>query len=393
MSHVSLDDLLEACRPGGASVLTSVTPLEPAAGSHASVAPAKFLRGNSPVFAFERRYVDGKPVDVALLDSKQSQGNRLEAAVSAAVADGDPVLSSLPRIELRFEDGPTYSDLDLPHRAFDGQIRAGTIGGRPATDHPDYRALRDATPSHARALLERSPMTLILGGWDASRRSHQGRYRSILVGEIIGVLADQDTSGPDQISMRGGARIDPLGAQIKLSDKAIKLIADQQKSELTKKTYDSAVKNKKASTLGLGGIAPSLDQLGGVSCREIIRSHVLSFAALRSLRFDCETTEGNVACRALLAALALNGLARSDAELLLRANCDLVESEPARVTLDKRYGEKAAFKALTIDQAQELLSAALEHARTTAGVAWDGSVLAVTGNPEILRAAEDTRDE
>ena len=213
------------------------------------------------------------------------------------------------------------------------------------------------------------------------------------VGEIIGVLADQDTSGPDQISMRGGARIDPLGAQIKLSDKAIKLIADQQKSELTKKTYDSAVKNKKASTLGLGGIAPSLDQLGGVSCREIIRSHVLSFAALRSLRFDCETTEGNVACRALLAALALNGLARSDAELLLRANCDLVESEPARVTLDKRYGEKAAFKALTIDQAQELLSAALEHARTTAGVAWDGSVLAVTGNPEILRAAEDTRDE
>ena len=63
------------------------------------------------------------------------------------------------------------------------------------------------------------------------------------------------------------------------------------------------------------------------------------------------------------------------------------------MTLDKRYGEKAAFKALTIDQAQELLSAALEHARTTAGVAWDGSVLAVTGNPEILRAAEDTRDE
>ena len=98
MSHISLDDLLEACRPGGASVLTSVTPLEPAAGSHASVAPAKFLRGNSPVFAFERHYVDGKPVDVALLDSKQSQGNRLEAAVSAAVADGDPVLSSLPRI-------------------------------------------------------------------------------------------------------------------------------------------------------------------------------------------------------------------------------------------------------------------------------------------------------
>ena len=43
--------------------------------------------------------------------------------MSAAIADQDPVLARTPRIELRFERAGkeiVYSDLDLPHRAFDG---------------------------------------------------------------------------------------------------------------------------------------------------------------------------------------------------------------------------------------------------------------------------------
>ncbi|OLO73210.1 type I-U CRISPR-associated protein Cas7 [Actinomyces oris] len=392
MSTITLQHLLDACSPGGASVLTSVTPLEPAAGPHASVAPAKFVSGSKSVFAYERRFWNGEPVTAVLIDSKQSQNNRLEAAVSAAIADEDPVLARTPRIELRFEDGQVYSDLDLPHRAFDGQIRAGTINGEPVTSVEEYRKLRDATVNHARPLLERSPMTLLLGGWDASRKSHQGRYRSILVGEIIGILADQDGGAEANQSKRGGARIDPLGARIQLDRAGRKAIADAQKEELSKKTYDNSIgKNEKEglARLGIGAIPPSLEQLGGVTCQEIIRSHVLSFAALRALRFDSPTPEGDVACRALLAALALNGLARSDAELLLRANCDLVETGPAVVTLDKRYGQKENFEPLSIDQAQDLLSAAIDHATQTANLTWDGSVLVVEGNPAILAAAAD----
>ena len=159
MSTITLQHLLDACSPGGASVLTSVTPLEPAAGPHASVAPAKFLEGKGrtakPVFAYERRFWDGEAVTAVLIDSKQSQSNRLEAAVSAAIADQDPVLARNPRIELRFEDGQVYSDIDLPHRAFDGQIRAGTINGEPATAAQEYRELRNATVADARPLLEK----------------------------------------------------------------------------------------------------------------------------------------------------------------------------------------------------------------------------------------------
>ena len=394
MSTISLPHLLDACRPGGASVLTSVTPLEPAAGPHASVAPAKFLEGKGrtakPVFAYERRFWDGEAVTAVLIDSKQSQSNRLEAAVSAAIADQDPVLARTPRIELRFEDGQVYSDIDLPHRAFDGQIRAGTINGEPATAVQEYRELRNATVADARPLLERSPITLLLGGWDASRKTHAGRYRSLLVGEIIGILSDQGRDPEVNQSKRGGARIDPLGARIQLDQAEREAIADVQKSELSDKAYTNSYgKGGKSSSLGLGGIPPSLEQLGGVTCRAIIRSHVLSFAALRALRFDSPTPEGDVACRALLAALALNGLARSDAELLLRANCDLVEAGPAVVTLDKRYGQKENFEPLSIEQAQELLSAAIDNAVQAANLTWDGSILVVEGNPTILAAAAD----
>ena len=392
MSTITLQHLLDACSPGGASVLTSVTPLEPAAGPHASVAPAKFVSGSKSVFAYERRFWNGEAVTAVLIDSKQSQNNRLEAAVSAAIADEDPVLARTPRIELRFEDGQVYSDLDLPHRAFDGQIRAGTINGEPVTSVEEYRKLRDATVNHARPVLERSPMTLLLGGWDASRKIHQGRYRSILVGEIIGILADQDGGAEANQSKRGGARIDPLGARIQLDRAGRKAIADAQKEELSKKTYDNSIgKNEKEglARLGIGAIPPSLEQLGGVTCQAIIRSHVLSFAALRALRFDSPTPEGDIACRALMAALALNGLARSDAELLLRANCDLVETGPAVVTLDQRYGQKESFEPLSIDQAQELLSAAIDHAIQAANLTWDGSILVVEGNPTILAAAAD----
>ena len=394
MSTITLQHLLDACSPGGASVLTSVTPLEPAAGPHASVAPAKFLEGKGrtakPVFAYERRVWDGEAVTAVLIDSKQSQSNRLEAAVSAAIADQDPVLARTPRIELRFEDGQVYSDMDLPHRAFDGQIRAGTINGEPATAAQEYRELRNATVADARPLLERSPITLLLGGWDASRKTHAGRYRSLLVGEIIGILSDQGRDPEVNQSKRGGARIDPLGARIQLDQAEREAIADVQKSELSDKAYTNSYgKDGKSSSLGLGGIPPSLEQLGGVTCRAIIRSHVLSFAALRALRFDSPTSEGDVACRALLAALALNGLARSDAELLLRANCDLVEAGPAVVTLDKRYGQKENFEPLSIEQAQELLSAAIDNAVQAANLTWDGSILVVEGNPTILAAAAD----
>jgi CRISPR-associated protein Csb1 len=395
MSAITIDLLTGAVMPGGASCLTSVTELEPAAGPHASVAPAKFAsqmaNDKKGAYAYERRFHDRRARTVVLIDSKQSQLNRCEAALQQAITDGHPVLSRMPRVVVCYDrDGLAgeYSDLSLPHRVFDGHVRAGTVDGQPVTQLEVYRAIRDASPVNARALLDASPVSLVFGSWDASRSARQARWRSTLTGEIVGFCDD------DRPSTRGGARVDPVGMKVELSEAALKALADRQRSELTAKTYkkvsDEAAKAKgqpiSASMLGLGGIPPTLDTLAGVACEQIIRSHVLSFAALRQIRFGAGA-RGDGACRALLAALALNALARSDAELCLRANCDLRERGPAVVQIDERGGGRVSLEPLSIEAADVLLAEALAAAEREAGVSWDGVALQVTGDPAIVAGA------
>jgi CRISPR-associated protein Csb1 len=404
LTQITYELMRSSLLAGGPSVLVSTTELAPAAGPHAAVAPARFVpKGQQgAVYAYECRYVDGEPCQVAIIDSKQSQLNRAEIALQQALLDGHPVIGRLPHVTVTYErDGvpEVFTDLTLPHRAYDGHIRAGSVSGVPVTQTPEYRAVRDASPADARALLEFSPITLAFGGWDASRRSRQGRWRSALVGEIIGVLADRhaDTRTP---AMRGGARVDPVAMQVNLDGPTLKAFADAQRDELSPDNYEKIVKaaakskdgGTSASALGLGGIPPTLDQLAGVACSRIMRSHVLSLATLRQIRFGTDP-QGDAACRALLAALALNGLARSDAELCLRANCDLVEASPTRVVIDMRAGEHQELEPLGIEAADELLAQAIERAASDFGIRWNGQVFAVTGNPAVVSGATDTDAE
>ncbi len=396
MSEIDLEVLLGASSAGGATCLTSVTELAPAGGSQSAIAPAKFaLRGrDGGAYAFEQRYLDGAPAQAVLVDSKQSQLNRAEQALRLAIDEGHSVLSRLPRVEVTYDRGgveETFTDLDLPHRVFDGHVRAGSVDGTPVTQLDSYRAIRNSTPANARALMDASPISLVFGSWDSSRSARQGRWRSVLVGEIVGFCEDSDPA------VKGGARVDPVGMKIELTEAGLKGLAVDQKAELTANTYDKAVreaakakgdKRVSAAMLGLGGIPPTLEALAGVACRRIIRSHVLSFAALRQIRFGAGA-EGDAACRALLAALALNALARSDAELVLRANCDLQEASPTVMRLDQRGGEFLSMAPLGIKAADALLASALAHAEQAAGITWDGVVLNITGNPAIVAGAVD----
>ena len=395
---IKFEDLKKACASGGASTLVSVTELKPAAGEHASVAPAKFVEGNKTTFAFETRYIDGEAARVVLIDSKQSQLNRAEAAIMQDIRAEHPVMRKLPRIEVTYEnDGKsiTYTDLELPHRFADGHIRAGEIDGQPATAHEKYRAVRNSTPADLSALLDTAPAAAVFGGWDSLRKNNQLRLRSALVGEIIGVLADQNLSGEEQLSRRGGARVDPLEMSVRLSAVDMEQLVKSQEGELSdkfvSKRREDIKKAKKdtalsGSVLGLGGIPPQLDALGGVACQKIIRSWVLSFATLRQLRFG-KNEEANIAARALLAALGLSAIARAEQELYLRANCDLVEAEEPQVTLDGRYGNTRPLNHITVETADDLLAQAIDYAQSHHVAHWNGQVLSVTGNPVILRGA------
>lgn len=395
---IKFEDLKKACASGGASTLVSVTELKPAAGEHASVAPAKFVEGNKSTFAFETRYIDGEAARVVLIDSKQSQLNRAEAAIMQDIRAEHPVMRKLPRIEVTYENNGksiAYTDLELPHRFADGHIRAGEIDGQPATAHEKYRAVRNSTPADLSALLDTAPAAAVFGGWDSLRKKNQLRLRSALVGEIIGVLADQARSGEAQLSRRGGARVDPLEMSVRLSAVDMEQLVKSQEGELSdkfvSKRREDIKKAKKdtalsGSVLGLGGIPPQLEALGGVACQKIIRSWVLSFATLRQLRFG-KNEEANIAARALLAALGLSAIARAEQELYLRANCDLVEAEEPQVTLDGRYGNTRPLNHITVETADDLLAQAIDYAQSHHVAHWNGQVLSVTGNPVILRGA------
>lgn len=422
---ITLADLIENVKLGGGSVITSSTELEPAAGPHASVVPAKYVEGKGQaaksVFVYETRYivekpegqdepkkeeeskdaekaVKGKPQTVVLIDSKQSELNRAEAAIEQGRQYGDEAVVKIPRgvVTYQTENGPVeYTDMELSHRIFDGHFRAGTIDGERITENDQYRALRNCTPADMSALLNTAPAALLFGAWDSTRKSNQVRLRSALVGEIIGVLADQKRTGEEQQARRSGARVDAVAASVKLTPKDMESLVNDQEAELSpgnigarrneieKAKADARIS---ASPLGLGSIPPSVEEIGGVACRRIIRSWVLSLASLRQLRFGQDETK-NIAARALLAALGLNAIARAERELYIRANCDLIESAAPVVTLDQRFGEKKEFAPLTVEHTDQLLLEAIENAKKAGVADWNGQTFKVDGNPAIIKNA------
>lgn len=385
---LTLDHLHAAAQAGGPSVLSSVTKLQPAAGPHASVAPARYLKDKTSTYVYEDRYIDGESVLTVLVDSKSSMGNRMEAALNDAIDADHPVLSRMPRIELTYWSGDwerRFRCLTLPHRAYDAHIRSGTVDGKPTTQNAAYVAARNSDPSDALAMTNMSLSTVAFGGWDSSRKSRQGRFPSLMVGEIIGVLANQ--SGP-QPAMHSGARVDPVAMGFELDKAGIERILSPQKDEYSPKLVKKA--GLKASNLGLGAIPPQADGLAGIATREILRSHVLSFALLRRTRFGLPP-QGDAAIRVLIAATLLNAMARSDSELYLRANCHLTEAGAPVVRLDQRQGKSIELAPITIRLADELLEQALAEA-SKHGVVWGGPTLNVEGNPTIFGAIDDSED-
>ena len=138
---------------GGPSTLSEKTLLEPAAGPEGIIAPAKYTGSNGATYVFEDRYIDGESKRTVLVDSRTSQSNRLEDYVTKAIKDGHPILSRMPRIRVTYqvsdETGETfersYLETQLPHRAFDGHIRIGSVNGKSTSELTEYVQARNST--------------------------------------------------------------------------------------------------------------------------------------------------------------------------------------------------------------------------------------------------------
>jgi CRISPR-associated protein Csb1 len=345
--------------------------LQPVGGKGDKIFPPTYPpeagRRGGPRHVFERRRIDGAEVWCVLVDSVQSQANRLEEALLSAVREK---AVTLPYVTVDFAGkelaGLTeITSLEAPHRVYDAILRDSLLNGQPFMRSALGLRLAEAKPSDATALLETSPTALLFGAWHSTGEGGGlgAKFPRCLVSEIVAVntpvdeIADPRTGEiePRTSGRRTGSRIDPLGVLRK-----VEVFKSPEGWDVVKERAGRAPKPVRPSEINHGNIAPSVQPLG-VTCDHAEHVAVISFAALRRLAFGGGMRDR--AGRALLAALGLMAVTEQDARgYALRSRCDLVCEGHAPLELVHSDG---AIDQVEIDRAtaRQLYAEALNSAR------------------------------
>lgn len=367
-----------------AMAFRAITDLDPAGGDGDKLFPPTYQGG---VYATETRVINGSPVPCVLLDSVQSQANRLELALLDWHRSAESGSKPFPLVQIDFSktdarEVGVFTSLEAPHRIADAVFLVCEIDENNEPKpfrHPKQpekgsaigRKIDEASSANATSIFELCPTALILGMWDSHgpRRGLGEKFQRALVSEIIGVGATHDNRRP-------ASRIDPL---IKVAGESLPIAVSADGTwSLTGKGKGAT----KLSKVGLGNVTPSLKDPdsgeynhGGVSIQHARQITVLSLPALRRLRFPVENPakqeDANIEARTTLAALALAAVARQWAQgFSLRSRCDLVPRGDLVFSLLSPGREK--HFTLTPTQAAELLSKASRAARNC-GLPWPTS--------------------
>ena len=201
MDTLSLDHIRDALA-GNAAAFCSVTDYQPAGGPGDKVFPPTYEGGS---YATEARYIDGEEVPCVLLDSVQSQANRMEMALLEQWEAGR---APLPVITVDFsgDDLPKpfrVTSLEAPHRIADALLRDSELEGVMFRQSGPGRQLDTVDVRNAAALFELCPTALIFGMWDSTgpRGGSGVKFQRALVSEIVGLHAKQ--------GRRTSSRLDP----------------------------------------------------------------------------------------------------------------------------------------------------------------------------------------
>ena len=353
---ISISELREAISDHAA--IRRLRRLQPAGGEGDKIFPPTYpgdRREDPPRHVFERRRMDGGVTWCVLIDSVQSQANRLEEALLAAATDEDAI--PLPYVTVDFRDVglqplEQITSLDAPHRVYDAILRDSLLDETPFMQSEQGRRLAAATPADATALLETSPTALLFGAWHSQGEGGGlgAKFPRALVSEIMGidtpveeVVADRRTgrTEPQTGGRRTGSRIDPLGVLRKVD-----VFKSPSGWSTDQGEAGKGAKKVRPSEINHGNIAPSVQPLG-VTCAHAEHRAVLTLAGLRRLRFG--GGDRDATARALLAALGLVALAEQDAiGYALRSRCDLVCDGSAPLELVRADG---STEPLELDQA------------------------------------------
>ena len=365
--------------------------LQPAGGEGDKVFPTTYA---GAVYAVEKRRLPGyeKPVDCVLLDSVQSQANRIEEALQDAVDEGRiqiPVIevdfSGIPILEPGqtgdglFEPIGRVTSLEAPHRVADAILRDSEKDGVPFRETPEGKKVGFANLRNATPLFEICPTALLLGLWDSTgpKGGMGTKFQRALVSEIIGVDASYGT--------KTSSRIDPLAIRkdaaviYETPDRGWTLSPDEAAQEKKKPILKG--KDGKPSEANHGNIVPSLSEVsrdgtplaGGVTIAYAEQMTVISLPALRRLQFPLDgrvTAEVNDAGRTVVAALGLCGaVLAAERGLDLRSRCLLWPTAPLTWEILARPGEESQSHVLDADLVIQLLSEAVKKARGL-GLQW-----------------------
>jgi CRISPR-associated protein Csb1 len=363
MSAITLDGL-RAAVSGNAVAVRGKALLQPAGGPGDKVFPPSHAVGDrnkdrgAKYAREERRLAGGEVETCVLLDSVQSQANRMEEALEALWAAKK---IALPVISVSFADvAPdvgVVTSLSAPHRIADALLRDSLLDGVLFRLSELGKSFADSSVRNAAPLFRTCPTGLVFGLWDSTgpKRGLGAKFARALVSEIVGFGA--------QFGVKTSSRIDPAG----IVTKAAEILEAKDPGERWTLDPDKARKEKgqpvklgdgRVSEVNHSNVPPTIDEVaGGVTIDHAEQTVVLSLAALRRLSFG----EGDVEARTLLAALGLLAvLAAEDRGLDLRSRCLLVPQQGGALKLElvARDGTSAPFD-LDLEGAITLYNAAV----------------------------------
>ncbi len=418
--ELTIDGLRPSLKDDAAIRGTAI--LQPAGGNGEKLFPPthsvdeKRLRPDERLgakYAWEKRRIEGQVRDVVLLDSVQSQANRMEEALYALWADQS---INLPVVVVDFEKdfpdlGRSISSLTAPHRISDALLRDSLLDGTLFRHSSLGQSFVDATVRSAAPLFRLCPTALVFGLWDSS--GPKGGLGFKLARNLTSEIVAIDTV----FGAKSSSRIDPAGimkdagrlfeandpkeqwtldpGQARMSDVEKSKKKDDAKETKAKEPSPLLFKDDgKPSSANHGNIPPDVDVIaGGITCGYAKQTVVLSLAGLRRLSFG--TREESEAAHTVLAALGLlAAVASADRGYDLRSRCQLVPESGKSLAFETvgKNGDVRPFT-LNLEQARKLYSAAVDALPKS--IQWtckDGEPLAtLTPTPKLVRLIQESR--
>jgi CRISPR-associated protein Csb1 len=387
---------LQSAVAGSAAAFRCRRRLQPAGGEGDKVFPPTFA---GAVYAVEKRRVPGREdsMTCVLLDSVQSQANRMELALQEAVDSGK---IRMPIVVVDFSKHAPTGDVDadkaagrlidaigkitslqVPHRLADAILRDSEVeegaSKVPFRKSSKGKTLNNVSLANATPLFELCPTALIFGMWDSTgpKGGLGPKFERAMVSEVVGIGAEIDSAHRAR-----GVRRDPL--EIRAAVKVLKA-ADNSWTVADPKAKGATEPSKVNHSS-----VPFDSANAGVTIEFAEQLTTLSLICLRRLRFPVDgdlKPETDVAARTVLAALGLCAAALAfESGMGLRSRCLLWPNGPLEWELLSAPGSEAQRFALSGDDAVTLFNSSVA-ATEAFGLRWPMEPITLQPSAELLK--------